>query len=146
MEKKVRPPFGRMALQIMPTIEAKRPPQPSWPGTYQCSSPSLGRSLHILAHLGLCSAQKRVVILLRFLSFWIWRKKMGEKKNTFSKKLLYCRRRPFISKSCISIYKDNRSLFHQKVSHRKKTLYCRFQHIELIETYLHIRQRKHCVT
>jgi len=29
MEKKARPSFGRMALQIMPTIEAKRPPQPS---------------------------------------------------------------------------------------------------------------------
>ena len=75
MEKEAGPSFGRMAVQIMPTIEAERPPQPSWPGTYQCSSPSLGRSLHILAHLGLCSAQKRVVILLRFLSFLIWRKK-----------------------------------------------------------------------
>ena len=142
MEKKVRPSFGRMALQIMPTIEAERPPQPSWPGTYQCSSPSLGRSLHILAHLGLCSAQKRVVILLLFLSFWIWReKKMGEKKKIlFPKMLLHCCRRQFISKSCISIYKDNRSLFHRKVSHRKKNLHCRFQHIELIETYTFDRE------
>ena len=142
MEKKARPSFGRMALQIMPTIEAERPPQPSWPGTYQCSSPSLGRSLHILAHLGLCSAQKRVVILLRFLSFWIWReKKMGEKKKYFFQKC-YCiaAADDSFQKSCISIYKDNRRLFHRKVSHRKKNLHCRFQHIELIETYTFDRE------
>ena len=142
MEKKVRPSFGRMALQIMPTIEAERPPQPSWPGTYQCSSPSLGRSLHILAHLGLCSAQKRVVILLRFLSFWIWRKKKnGWKKKYFFQKC-YCiaaADNSFQNPAFLFI-KTIGVCFIEKFPIEKKKLHCRFQHIELIETYTFDRE------